>query len=299
MKVNSVKPSFGYARETIFDNGRTVMRHLRNKARRTDTLVITFAEMMMNDPSKPGFAQDFLIKNGFDVITVQKMSESWYQDLKISHFQRAVSRLSPGYSNLCCYGISMGAFASLYFGGSVDASIIAISPLCSIHPLYPKLGAHDHRKTVLATQVDLGETITGQGSTLILYDPLSRSDRLYIENEVRPSFPRACYVLAPGTGHPSSASLKEMGLLQRTVLETIESGPSNKLRCEIRRSRPTSPSYLIRMAEYSLRRRRAAQATKLVKKAKKTAPHSEQVMERCENILRQIETRAAKQTVNL
>lgn len=299
MTIRSINQNSGYTRETIFDNGRTVMRHLRNKARCKDTLVITFAEMMMNDPSKPGFAQDFLIKNGFDVITVQKTSESWYQDLKVSHFQRAVSRASQGYSNLCCYGISMGAFASLYFGGSVDASLIAISPLCSIHPLYPKLGAPEHRKTVLATQVDLGEVIIGRGSALIVYDPLSRSDQLYIKEEVRPAFPHACYVVAPGTGHPSSASLKEMGLLQRTILETIEAGPSKEMRKEIRQSREKSPSYLVRMAEYSMRSGHAERAIQLVAHARETAPQDERVMERCESIWRQIETRAAKQAVNL
>lgn len=299
MTIRSINPNTSYIRETIFDNGRTVMRHLRNKARRQDTLVITFAEMMVNDPSKPGFAQDFLIKNGFDVVTVQKRSESWYQDLKISHFQRALSHASPDYSNLCCYGISMGAFASLYFGGSVDASIIAISPLCSIHPLYPKLGAHDHRKTVLATQVDLGETIIGTGPALIVYDPLSRSDQLYINAEVRPAFPRACYVLAPGTGHPSSASLKEMGLLQRTVLEAIGAGPSNQMRTAIRQSRASSPSYLVKMAEYSMRSGRVEQAMQLVEKARKAAPQNERAIERCDNLLRQIEAKAANKTASL
>merc|ERR1712192_20010 len=113
------------------------MRHLRNANRQSDRLVVTFAEMMMNDPSKPGFAQDFLIKNGYDVVTVQKRSETWYQDLSVDYFRRVILRISGEYSGICCYGISMGAFASLYFGGSIDASIIAISPLCSIHPLYP------------------------------------------------------------------------------------------------------------------------------------------------------------------
>ena len=283
--ISVVPPASGVRRTVIYDNGRTIIRHVRNRKRTRNVLVITFAEMLVNDPEKPGFAQDFLLKNGYDVIAVQKNSESWYQDLNPDHFRRAIMRVSQSYDGLVCYGISMGAFAALYFGGYVNASIIAISPLCSIHPLYPALGAHEHRRNVLATQVDFQDIPKTTGRVCVIYDPLSPSDRLYIRNEVMPAFPGAQYFLAPGSGHPSSACLNAMGLLRPTVLDFLEGEDISGFRSNAREKRAGCALYFSHMADHCLRRKRPDLALSMVTKALELSPDSEPLQEKIHKIL--------------
>lgn len=65
-------------RQDLFSNGRTFIRHVWTPGRPQATVVVTFAEMHMNDPDKPGFSEEFLSRNGYDMVVVQKNAESWY-----------------------------------------------------------------------------------------------------------------------------------------------------------------------------------------------------------------------------
>lgn len=259
-------------RVTLLDNGQTVIRHLRNPGRKSDTLVVTFAEMLMNDPSKPGFGEHFLLKAGYDIVLVQKRSENWYQDLKVEDFANAVSGVAAGYDSTVCYGLSMGAFAALYFGGAIDASILALSPLCSIHPRYPQLGGHEFRKQVIATQCDLADAPKSRQPVFIVFDPRIRQDALYMRAEVVPAFPDATIAVAPGAGHPVGRCLNGMGLLSPLVLGFIHDRQMPDVAAAMRPHRASSAIWLANLGDRCARRKRFATALSLYDKAIGLAP---------------------------
>lgn len=267
-------------RTTLYDNGRTVIRHVVNPNRAKDTLVVTFAEMMRNDPSKPGFGQEFLLRHAVDVVTVQKRHESWYQDLKVDHFRKAIAKVRASYDRVVCYGISMGAFASLYFGGSIGASIMAISPLCSIHPLYPELGHNEYRKKVEATQCDLSEAPKSDRPVCIVYDPLQPFDSIYIRSEVKPAFPNASFYIAPGSGHPSSFCLNNMRILGKLVLGFVDNDATFNIAAAMRPLRATSHVYLETMADRCSKKMRFNTAVHLYSRAIRLAPERSILVEK-------------------
>ena len=254
-------------RVTLLDNGQTIIRHLRNPGRKSDTLVVTFAEMLMNDPSKAGFGEQFLLKAGYDLVIVQKRSESWYQDLKVEDFAGAVSGIAAQYRDVTCYGISMGAFAALYFGGSIDASILALSPLCSIHPRYPQLGGQEYRKHVIATQCDLAGVPKSRQPVFIVFDPRLHLDALYMRAEVMPAFPDATIAIAPGAGHPVSRCLNGTGLLGPLVLGFLQDRRTPDIAAALRPHRASSAFWLANLADRCTRRARFSTAMSLYEKA--------------------------------
>lgn len=257
---------------TIMDNNQTIMRHIRNPKRTSDKLVITFDEMMANDPSKPGFGESFLLKAGYDLIVVQKRSDIWYQDLGVADFSEAVSRVSAGYSDLVCYGVSMGAFAGLYFGGAVNAAILALAPLCSIDPRYPDLRPPKPLDQVPATQYDLADAPKSDKPVFIISDPLMRRDSLYMRKEVLPAFPKAMVALAPGIGHPGAVPLNNMGLLQPLVLKFIKQGEVSNVAADMRTVRGKSWVWLMSIGEQCVWRKRFTMACRLFDKAIGLAP---------------------------
>lgn len=263
-------------RVTLLDNGQSVIRYIRSPERTSDTLVVTFAEMLVNDLSKPGFGEGFLLKSGYDLVVVQKRSDIWYQDLGLEVFSKTVSSISAGYSKVACYGSSMGAFAALYFGGSVDASIIAVAPLCSIDPRYPELRVPGYinrvTKNVVATQYDLADVPKADRPVFIVSDPLMKLDAFYMRKEVLPAFPNATVALAPGAGHPGTVPLNNMGILQPLVLKFIEHGHTSNVAAEMRAVRAKSWVWLMSFAEQCVWRKRITTASWIFSRAIGMAP---------------------------
>lgn len=282
-------------RATLLDNGQTVIRHLRNPGRKSDTLVVTFAEMLMNDPSQPGFGEQFLLKAGYDLVIVQKRSENWYQDLKVTDFHSAVSGIAAGYGDVVCYGISMGAFAALYFGGAINASILALSPLCSIHPRYPQLGGQDYRKHVVATQCDLADAPKSQQPVFVIFDPRLRVDTLYMRAEVIPAFPNATIALAPGAGHPVGRCLNSMGLLRPLVLDFIQDRRTPDIAAALRPHRANSAIWLTNLGERCARRKRFSTALSLYEKALSMTSDPAPIIAKREALLKKMRASAPAQ----
>src|SRR5699024_9857742 len=103
---------------------------------------------------------------GWDHIFVAQAEMTQYQQLSIEEFHESISSIAAAY-DVFAYGSSLGAYAALYFGGSVNARIIAAAPKNSAHPLvlqkrFAELGFH-HR--------ELTEVQRADHAPLILFDP--------------------------------------------------------------------------------------------------------------------------------
>lgn len=97
-------------------------------------LDITFG----GQPSKltaSGFGTGWCLGKGWDTIYVAQRAETQYQDLPLEAFVGAVAEVIEG-RDVVCYGSSLGAYAALYYGGSIDARIIAAAPML---PAWPPL----------------------------------------------------------------------------------------------------------------------------------------------------------------
>jgi hypothetical protein len=208
----------------LLDNGHSLIRHHRAPQGAGGVLAVTFAEMFLNDPDKPGFGQEFLLKSGFDVVTVQKRKELWYQDLPVETFRAAVAPVARDYARVVTYGVSMGGFAALLFAGSLDACALALSPRVSILPHLPPTEAAPRRGTVPLLHIHLKDAPRGRGTMLVIYDPWTRLDQFYLDQEVLPAFPEARIVPVPWAGHPVSRALGEMGLLPSLVRGFVAHG---------------------------------------------------------------------------
>ena len=252
-------------RDEIFDNGQTVIRAIRGGTTARRSVVVTFAEMHANDVQKDGFAQNLLLRNGHDVVTVQKRGENWYQDLSLEAFREVVQPVTGAYERVACYGASMGAYAAIYFGGAIGAAILALSPLNSIDPRYPQMQNTPLRRSVGFAHRRIGEVPRSDAPCLIAYDPLDAWDRLYVEGEILPHFPAASILQTPFLGHPCTHALQQMGLLKGLVLEFLDSGRFSppRIAADIRRNRKNSPAYINNLANFLQRRsrRRLAEIT--------------------------------------
>ncbi|TCZ53601.1 hypothetical protein [Roseicella aquatilis] len=254
-------------RRVLFDNGQTVIRHAPAGTRSSGTLVVTFTGMFENDPSQPGCAEILLHRQGHDLICVQKRSESWFQDLDVEDFRQAVAPLLGRYDDVACYGLSMGAFAALYYGGAIDAAILAVSPLVSIHPRFPQMGLRELRKAVTIRHVDLREVPKSRKPCLILYDPQDEPDELYMTHEVIPAFPEARILRLRYTAHPCAQALHEMGVYRSLMFGFLEDRTMPGARALLRPHRGRSGRYLQRLARGCAKRGHRAWALALYDRA--------------------------------
>jgi pimeloyl-ACP methyl ester carboxylesterase len=256
--------------EIFFDNGISVMSyHLA--AEKSYTLIVHFAPFAENRIDT--FHGKFLLTAGFDLISVRKRKEYWYQDLDLHAFGQAVGQFCRNYRNIVCYGSSMGAYAALYFAGIIGANCVAISPLVSIHPKYPWFGFDNYRarvKFVHQPLVDVPKTPDARN--LIVYDPKEWRDQPYVAREVAPAFPQADYVRLPYSGHPSGELLHEAGTLRSLVLGYIRGEPPSRPR-DLMGKRAEMKTYLMCLANHCAKRRKIAWAASLYNRIKNLDPN--------------------------
>ena len=102
----------------------------------TDSCVVTFDSHSENlSLGRPGFQQGFLRKSGMDAIHVISNRNNGYQVADLPQLCSKVSELTQAYRRVVAYGMSMGAYAAIRYGGWAGAHVaLAISPLFTLDP---------------------------------------------------------------------------------------------------------------------------------------------------------------------
>lgn len=95
-------------------------------------LFVVFNGTATNKKSAP-FGLRFLLKRGFDVIVVYQDNDTQYQSLSGDQLEKIV-RDHIKNKRVICYGASLGGYCAVYYGGYLNAEIIAASPKNSAHP---------------------------------------------------------------------------------------------------------------------------------------------------------------------
>lgn len=228
-------------RRVLHDDADSRIEHWR-QIEPSDTLVISFDPLQVL-VDQPHFGQDFLARQGVDVIAVRRRHEHFYQALSRETFTAAVAPRLRRYRRVVAYGSSLGAYAALYFCRDLPCRVIASSPRVSVHPVYgvaawqQKLAfRHEpfdpaHRPVCLAT---------------VFYDPKDAIDRRYVEGEVLPAFASARVLRLPYSGHPSNQFLSEIGFIAPYVRAVVAGTQAPRLE---RRRKRESATYLATLAQ--------------------------------------------------
>lgn len=184
----------------------------------TDTVMITFGGLPSKISSK-GFGSNFALKSGYDHIFVAQAAGSQYQRLSLEVFAESVQEYLLGKS-VVTYGSSLGAYAALYYGGAVNAKIIAAAPKNSAHPSMRKRRFSD----VAFEHAEIRDNPVSEIPPLLLYDPNREEETGFIESVVSPAYPDAIHYQMPFAGHTVLATMRESGVLKDFITTYIQTG---------------------------------------------------------------------------
>lgn len=179
-------------------------------------VVISFGGLPSKKTAK-GFASNFILKQGYDHIFVAQEAGSQYQKLALDEFTRIVFPYIEG-KKVYTYGSSLGAYAALYYGGAIDARIIASAPKNSAHPLMRKR-KFEH---VDFSHRELKDVPKSQNEPIVLFDPHREEESAFIEHWVKPAYPQAHYLEHPFAGHTVLNTMQHSGVLKEFITNYLE-----------------------------------------------------------------------------
>ncbi|EKO3597160.1 polysaccharide deacetylase family protein [Vibrio metschnikovii] len=190
----------------------------RNKfeANNRNKVVISFGGLPSRK-TKTGFGTKFLLKMGYDHIFVAQEAGSQYQKLSLEQFNKVVSPYLIG-KDVYTYGSSLGAYAALYYGGVINAKIIASAPKNSAHPSMRKK-RFNNVDFLHNEYVDNPKSLY---EPVVLYDPFRSEETKFIHNYVLKAYPKANLVEFPYAGHTVLNTMKESGVLSKFITSYID-----------------------------------------------------------------------------
>lgn len=190
--------------------------HRSESVRPSPLLVVTF-DGQPTDLRNEGFGTALCRAQGWDNIYVAQRYGTQYQGLSVDDFYAAVSPLCEG-RDVVCYGSSLGGYAALYFGGCLNARIIAAAPMLPAwRPLknraYADLPIH---------HLELCETPLSAKAPAIIYDPMREQDKDVVDRMVLKAYPSARLIEVPYGGHTVLITLSQAKLLKPITLSLLE-----------------------------------------------------------------------------
>lgn len=188
----------------------------------SDYLFVCFNGVMGHKKHRT-FGLDFMLKQGFDVITVNSAMQGNYQLLSVPDFAALVRPLSQHKRHVYTYGHSLGAYMALYYAGAIDAHVIASAPR---HPGHPRFyntfdPALQQALTVPYQHDELVDVAKTSQPVFIFYDPFEKKDQFMLDELVLPAYPQARVCQLPRATHSTVMVLKELGLLKDFILSMV------------------------------------------------------------------------------
>ncbi len=180
-------------------------------------LLITFGAVSSGITTR-GWGTQFALKQGYDNIYVAQREGSQYQDLPLEAFREAVAPVAADYDRVVTYGASLGGYAAVYYGGVIDAEIIAVSPHNSAHPLIHR---RSFRKLPFAHS-EIKDNPVSSKPPIVVHDPTLPNDNAFIDYLIRPAYPDLQTVEIPHGGHALLNTLKADGVLKEFIVPLLE-----------------------------------------------------------------------------
>lgn len=185
----------------------------------TRQMVVTFG----GQPSglgASGFGTDFLLRHGIDTIHVAQAHGTQYQGLSVEAFAEAVGPVVTGSADVLTYGSSLGGYAALFYGGVINARIIAAAPM---FPAWRPLRNRAYA-TLDVRHPELCDVPRSRHAPVVIYDPELSRDSFVVAQMVGPAYPEFRAVTVPHGGHQVLMALERAKLLKPLILGLIERG---------------------------------------------------------------------------
>lgn len=188
----------------------------------SEYLIVCFNGVMGHKKHRT-FGMGFMLRQGFDVITINSAMQGNYQQLSLQDFVRLVKPISEHKHHVYTYGHSLGAYMALYFAGGIDARVIASAPR---HPGHPKFynkydPALQQALTIPYQHQELVDVAKTSQPIFIFYDPYENKDQFMLDELVLPAYPQAQVYKLPRATHSTVVVLKELGLLKEFILSIV------------------------------------------------------------------------------
>lgn len=184
----------------------------------TEQLIVTFGGQPSGLADR-GFGSGFCQARGWDSVYVAQREWSQYQGLSLEAFKGVVSSVTAG-RDVIAYGASLGGYAALYYGGSIDARILAGSPMQSV---WPPMRTKRFAETEFL-HAEMTDVPKSAISPEIIYDPMREIDQKVVDDMVLKAYPEAALVKVPYAGHKALLALQRAGILSPLVEAFVEQG---------------------------------------------------------------------------
>ncbi|WP_038345892.1 alpha/beta hydrolase [Acinetobacter sp. A47] len=177
---------------------------------------VTFNSSQTNKTTSP-FGAEFLLSNGWNLIALHKHDKNQYQDLNIELFERIVKPRTKD-KKTYIYGTSLGGYCACYFGGVIDATIIAGAPKLLVHPSI----RHPDYKEIEYKHVPIDKVPKTTKPVFIIFDPLDNGDVRFIKDIILKAYPLPYLVPVKHGTHLVIKTLITHNLLKDTIMDLVE-----------------------------------------------------------------------------
>lgn len=221
----------------VIDTGSYLLRMAA--AEKATDLVVTFeaADTMIDRKNKArqGFGEDFLLKNGFAVLSVLTSSANWFRppSLLQGFKHRAVEAFRSDYGRIHTYGSSMGGFGALAFADVLGASnVVTLQPVSTLAvDLVPweTRFAPGRSLNWNGPYRDAAEGFSRVASVYTFFDP-STPDARHVERLARTAGDRLRRIQVANAGHAIPRTLLRKGVLGAVVLACLRGDTEAEVR---------------------------------------------------------------------
>jgi tetratricopeptide (TPR) repeat protein len=215
-----------------------------------------------------GYATEFLLHHGFDVIAIKSARNTWYQDFTDEMLRTVCEFLASRpqrYSRRVSYGSSMGGYAAIQFSKIFDVNaVLALSPQYAVDEAFDERWASAAREFEIVRRID-ADALSSTCEYFVVFDPAT-PDSLHIEKlRALLTAERLIELETPFSGHPSAYFLAEIGVLQDMAISILREGIADHL--DLNAKRHESKSYLFGLSQSLLEHRNTEAALSAIDRA--------------------------------
>lgn len=235
--LNTANAAAGLKMPAVIQQGSYLLRMVAPEA--AADLVVTFeaadTTIDRRNKARKGFGEDFLLKNGFAVLSILTSSANWFRPPALRDaFQRPeVKAFRSRYSRIHTYGSSMGGFGALAFADLLGASnVVALQPVSSLAPdLVPWETRFAPGRSLNwdGPYRDASEGFRYVGSAYAFFDP-STPDAQHVDRLARAGGDRLHQIPVANAGHAIPRTLLRKGVLGSAILACLRGASEAEVR---------------------------------------------------------------------
>lgn len=202
-------------------------------------LVVTFeaadTTIDRRNKARTGFGEEFLLKNGFAVLSVLTSSANWFRPpaLRNGFTRPEVEAFRLRYARIHTYGSSMGGFGALAFADLLGASnVVALQPVSTLAAdLVPWESRFAPGRSLNwdGPYRDASEGFRQAASVYAFFDPLT-PDARHVERLARTGGNRLRQIQVANAGHAIPRTLLRKGVLGAAVLACLRGDAEAEVR---------------------------------------------------------------------